>query len=514
MVVATSSPDESQELEGPWLGTWGQGVLLLIAAVVAYLQSWLDTWPNWVNDNATYTHGPLIVLVAAWLVWRARPEVNRIEAKSSARALPFLILLSTFWVLAEKANVFIVYAALWPLIAFSALWVGLGFQVASRFALPLVFLFFAIPVWDYLRPALQTVTTTMVGLFTVVLRVPAVFDGPYVTLPTGKIFIAEDCSGAHFLCIALAVGVLAGVLRRDTLSTRILILTVAGLLSMAFNWLRVLLIVLAYLHPGLKGTIETMEGHLTLGWWVFALDLLVFGLVLRFIPRSPHQPAEDRPLAHDNPIRSNNRASFWMSMCALVVLPTITWVLPRLDSYSANSPGADLGLSTANADRVAPDLRWMPRYSGTVWEGRFAVASAGGVVIDFYGNRYNEQTQGSELVSVESHLFDPANFTPESSHVVELRGSAGRPLQARREVLLHNSGTYWLAYYAYFVDAEPVTSGHRVQLKTAFRSTYARTSAGVIAVATPCVEKCDSLTSLVEETFIQAFEEYREGFSE
>ena len=429
MVVTTSSID-ARRTRIPSLRTWGQAVLLLLVAIGAYFQTWIDIWPYWENKNATYTHGTLVALVVVWLVWRERPAVNQIEPKPSMRAMPVLLLLSALWLLAERANIFIVYASLWPLLAFVTLWVGLGMPAASRFAFPLSFLYFAIPIWDYLKPPLQAITSTMAGLLTSLLGVPAVFDGPYVTLPTATIFIAEDCSGAHFLSVALAVGVLAGVLRGDVLRTRILILVVAGLLSMAFNWLRIVLIVLAYLHPGLRDALETM-GHLTFGWWVFALDLLVFSLVLRLVPRNPEEHAETRHPGQTTIVRSSNRAGVWIAAVALVLLPAAAWVLPRVDSNPTEILRAGLPIAATGNGLQAPDLRWTPHYPGAAWEDRFATVTEGGVAVEVYANQYHEQTQGSELIARGSYLFDPLYFTLKSSSVVTLQDSTGQPISAR-----------------------------------------------------------------------------------
>jgi exosortase/archaeosortase family protein len=334
-----------------------------------------------------------------------------------------------------------------------------------------------------------------------------------VTLPTATIFIAEDCSGAHFLCVALAVGVLAGVLRGDGLRTRILILIIAGLLSMAFNWLRIFLIVLAYLHPGLRQAFETM-GHLTFGWWVFALDLIVFALVLRFVPRSANEQAERLPPDQTTPIRWNNSSGLWMSTIALVLLPAIAWALPRLDTYPSELPNADLRISIAETDLTSPNLRWTPHYPGTAWEDRFAIMTGGGNPVEVYGNQYHEQTQGTELISRGSHLFDPLLFSPISSSIVYLQDSRGQSISARRDILTDSMGNSWLTMYTYFVDSEPIASSRRVQLMTALRSIYARTTASVLAVATPCTEECESRISNVEDTFIRAVEDYRAEFSE
>ncbi len=198
-MVVTGSSVDTRKLRTPLLSTWGQTVLLLLVTIGAYFQTWVDIWPYWENKNATYTHGTLVAVIAVWLAWRARSTVNQIKPMPSARAVPVILLLSAVCVLAERANVFIVYATLWPLLAFAALWAGLGLQAASRLVFPLSFLYFAIPIWDYLKPPLQAITSTMAGLLTSIFGIPAAFDGPYVTMPTGTIFIHQGCSGAEFL---------------------------------------------------------------------------------------------------------------------------------------------------------------------------------------------------------------------------------------------------------------------------------------------------------------------------
>jgi hypothetical protein len=203
-----------------------------------------------------------------------------------------------------------------------------------------------------------------------------------------------------------------------------------------------------------------------------------------------------------------------MSVFALVLLPVITWALPRFDAYPAGLPRTGLALLRAKADLVPPDLRWSPHFPGAVWEDRLALMKDGGIMLEVYGNRYHEQTQGSELISSVSNLFDPASFALGSSEIVELVGSKGQPMHARLGLLSHNSGSSWLTMYTYFVDSDPVTSIRRVQLITGLRSMHSRSTAGIIAVAMPCIEVCESHISDLEDTFIRAFEDYRDTFSE
>lgn len=493
---AARSAINSQPYRAPTYGrsipAWNRCVVLLVIAVAAYFQTWADLWPFWENKNATYTHGTLVALMALWLVWRARPKLEGVAAAWEPVALLPLFVLSSAWMLGARANLFIVHVVIWPLLAYAMLWAGVGWRVAAKIAFPLSFLYFAIPVWDYLKPPLQAITSTMVGFLTGLAGIPASVDGPYITLPNDRIFIALDCSGAHFLCVALAVGVLAGVIRGDRVRTRILILVLAGLLSMIFNWTRILLIVFAYLHADLKHGLETL-GHFTFGWWVFALDLLVFSLALRFVPLSriekPVSRIEDSGAAR----RGTGLKGLALAVAASLALPIAAWAMPRLGLGSSTwiSPPS----TPSFPNRVtSPDRRWAPEYVGAAWELRTAYFGSEGRAIEVYGAEYHEQSQGKELISTASLLFNTSVFTTLSSATVMVNRDTGPPFEARSVNLIDSSKQQWMALYTYYVDADTTASGRHAQLWIALRSLYSRPTAGVVSVAMPCVPECASVS--------------------
>lgn len=484
---------------------WSRSVLLLALAVAVYFQTWVDLWPYWENKNATYTHGTLVALVTLWLIWRARPALDGVPLSGSPPALVPVLVLSAAWLLAAKTNVLVAYAMLWPALAFSIVWAGVGRQAALKLAFPLSYLYFAIPIWDYLKPPLQTITSAVVGFLTGLAGITATIDGPYITVRGGTIYIALDCSGAHFLCVSLAVAVLAGVLRGDRLPTRLLILLLAAALSMIFNWLRVLLIVLAYLHPGLKHTLETI-GHLTFGWWVFALDLLVFYLALRFVPTSPGRPEQRSSPGLEKP-HSGGIYRLAAAVLAAALLPVSSWALSRGESYPG-TVDAPIALPGARA-AVSPDPRWQPYFEGPAWEHRVAYLHSDGPIIEVYRNEYHRQSQGKELISNGAVLFDPAVFATHSSAIVHLR-RGGRPtVEANRVELVDKLGNPWLALYTYVVDQETIANALHVQLITALRSLYGRTTAGVLAVAVPCARDCAALESQLRDVMLQIYDAYQ-----
>lgn len=488
------------------LSTWHRCVIFTALAVSAYFQTWIELIPHWTEKNATYTHGWLIAATSCWLVWQRKRDLSLLPATATIAAIPIVLGLSFVWLIASSANIFIAHVALWPILALSIIWAGAGRKAATLMAFPLALLYFAIPIWELLKAPLQIVASAVVGSITGALGVSAAVDGPYIILPNQTIYIALDCSGAHFLAVALAVGVLAGELRKDNIKTRMLIVCIAGILSMIFNWLRITLIVYAYYHDNLRTTLETM-GHLTFGWWVFGLDLIVFAVVLRFVPPS-EPPIRSLPTQRMSPrqARGNNSEIIIVALAALA-LPTLAWVLSQFAQYPDASERPNLELGNQFAE-LSPYFLWTPAFEGTAWEYRTAIMTQSGSQIEIYANRYHQQKEGSELISKGSKLFDSLNFHATSSRTTTIPFATDRDISAIETRISDNAGYEWIALYTYVVDSKSISSKWQTQLTTALLSLYRKPQAGIVAVTTRCNNSCEATKESLQEPFLSILDAY------
>jgi len=485
---------------------WGRGVLLLLIAVAAYFQTWIDLWPYWANKDATYTHGTLVALTAIWLVWEARRPLAGVSAAANPLVLPLVLLLSAVWLIAARAHVMVGHAMVWPILAFTILWAGVGWRAASRFVFPLGFLYFAIPFWELFKPPLQAMSAFMVGTLTAAIGIPAHVDGPYVMLPDATIYIALDCSGAHFLSVALAVGAIAVKNRGDGLRSGLVIMALAAGLSMVFNWLRILLIVLAYLHPDLKEALEKM-GHLTFGWWVFALDLVAFALVLRFVPAAAPAKATEAPTVTSQPTVTSAPLGAYAAAAAVALLLPLSSLAAHVGQGYPDKDKAPFEVAGLTGP-IGPDPRWEPRSEGAAWTHRAAYMTPDGRVVELYGSEYHEQTQGRELISRGFPLFDPQYFPTQTSETKVL-GAGDRTLEVTQVALRDKIGRDWAAVYTYVVDGRVIASGSRAQLMTALHSVYGKPVAGVLAVMMPCRPDCGAIDKPLGTAMLAAHEAYR-----
>jgi len=118
--------------------------ILAAGSVLLFLDSWQLLAGRWVQWSYGYDHGWLIAALSAWLVWR--------ERKVLAAGRPC-----------------------WP---------GLILVAARALAFPLGFLYFAIPIWDFVNPFLQAATTAVVGVMLAVTGVPRLINLLYDTALT------------------------------------------------------------------------------------------------------------------------------------------------------------------------------------------------------------------------------------------------------------------------------------------------------------------------------------------
>ena len=268
-------------------GTWNRGGGLLLFGIVAaasvllFLDSWQALAGRWLQWSYGYDHGWLIAALPAWLVWRER---NVLAA--GRPCWPGLILVAgaaAGWLLARAADVGIGQEILLPVPLWGATLTVFGPVAARALAFPLGFLYFAIPIWDFVNPFLQAATTAVVGAMLVVTGVPSLVEGNIVTIPAGRFEIAGGCAGVAFFMTAGALAALYGHLHYDgRWGRRLLLLVIAFAGAMVLNWVRVYVVIVAGHLTDMQHYLVRVD-HYTFGWALFTVALLPFYVIARRI---------------------------------------------------------------------------------------------------------------------------------------------------------------------------------------------------------------------------------------
>ena len=134
-------------------------VVLALALTFVWVVGWY--WATaqeiagiwWRSD--TFAHGLVVLPIFAWLVWRARERITGLQLQPTAwMALPVLGA-GVLWLIGDTASVaaaqhFAVFAML-----VSAFVGVLGWRLSRVLLFPLLFLFFGVPIGEFLLPVLN-----------------------------------------------------------------------------------------------------------------------------------------------------------------------------------------------------------------------------------------------------------------------------------------------------------------------------------------------------------------------
>jgi exosortase len=272
--VPGAAPERRRASRLPWL-------LLLFVVAAVYGPVLAELAGDWIRDP-NYSHGMLVPVVAAYLVWRQRRFLAALPPRPAAIGLAGVVVAAALLVVgAAGAEVFTQRLSLVGFLA-SAVVFLFGWRCLGVTAFPIALLLFAIPLpyvlYYSLTGPLQAIAAKCAVFGLKAAGVPVVAQGNVMYLPDGlELNVAEACSGIRSLYSFLTLGALLGYFISVPFYGRALVFLSTIPLSIACNAFRVWATsILAYFFgTGVtKGTV-----HDLFGLFVFATGLILLFLV-------------------------------------------------------------------------------------------------------------------------------------------------------------------------------------------------------------------------------------------
>jgi exosortase B len=263
---------------------WLPWIAVLLGLAALFVPTYVDLARGLWRDDA-YAHGPIILAVFAWLVWRRRAVLADEMSGRPLVAAPATLAFGLLLYLLGRTQSLAVFevAAHLPVIAGAVLLLR-GIEGLRRLAFPIFFLVFLVPlpgfVLDLIAVPLKDVVSGAVEWLLVALAYPVEREGVVLWVGDYQMLIADACSGLNSLYSLFALGLLyAHVTRRKgTFAARTALLLLAIVpIAVAANIVRVLVLVLVTYHFGeeaARGLVHDLAGML-----VF---VVAFGLLLAF----------------------------------------------------------------------------------------------------------------------------------------------------------------------------------------------------------------------------------------
>ncbi|ALV06298.1 exosortase A [Roseateles depolymerans] len=352
-------------------------VLLMLAVLLLYRQTALGMVNIWWRSG-TFTHAFLVPPIVLWLAWRRRSVVAGLTPRPVPWLAAPLALMGAVWLLADFAA--INAATQFLLVAMLVLLVPavLGWTVTREMIFPLGFLFFCVPVGEFLLPQLMTWTAHFTVIALRLSGIPVYQEGLQFIIPSGQWSVVEACSGVRYLIASLMVGTLYAYLSYQTLRRRLAFIAFALALPLVANWARAYLIVMIGHLSG--NTLAVGVDHLIYGWVFFgAVMLAMFLIGGRWAqPELPLKPLSSEDLADDRDHGGLNRASNGASNGPSGGASNVTPRAPTPRAVSPASTWPTVALLAAVLAVPAAASAWLQQGSGTVVTGLTALAPAPG----------------------------------------------------------------------------------------------------------------------------------------
>lgn len=385
---------------------WALPTLLLLLAVLLGLYhetAWamVSIWER----SGTFAHAFVVPPISLWLIWGRRAELARLAPHPQLWMLPALALSALAWLLGDLAAVNALTQL--ALVAMLVLLVPavLGLDVARLLLFPLGFLFFCVPLGEFMLPVLMERTADFTVAALRLSGIPVFREGLQFVIPSGNWSVVEACSGVRYLIASVMVGTLFAYLNYRSLQRRLVFVLVALLVPLLANWLRAYMIVMLGHLSGNRLAVGV--DHLIYGWVFFGVVMLaMFMIGARWTEPEPAVAARREVVVG----RGDAGAQGWplaVLLCGAVLLaPHLLLqgggmkqeVLPalQLDPPDLGAQGWNL-----RSERLAG---WRPAFEKPVAQ-TLAVYEKNGHKVGLYLAYFVNQNYESKLITSQNQLI-------------------------------------------------------------------------------------------------------------
>ena len=456
----------------PWPPVLAGMAVLLVALALIYRDTGIAMVSIWIRSE-TFAHAFLVPPVAAWLIWERRHAAALEQPAPCAWVLLPMGLCAALWLLGEltASNA----ASQLAFVALLVLTVPLmaGLRVARILAFPLCFLFFAVPIGEFLIPQLMTWTADFTALALRLTGIPVFHEGQQLIIPTGTWSVVEACSGVRYLIASFMVGVLFANLNYQSLHRRLIFVALSLIVPVVANWLRAYTVILLGHYSGNRLAVGV--DHLIYGWLFFGVVIGVMYLIgARWAEPAP--AVAKRAVGGQRAAGRGARGMQWaIGIAAAVLVSLPQFGLRALDSGESAGPPR-LGEPAVGAlgwqPASSPVADWTPAYQNPSAQLQRSYTGKAGEV-GLYIGYYRHQTLARKLIASTNTLVPSTDGDwlqlESSARTVEV---AQRPLDVRSARLRSKAASApderLVVWQFYWIGGTLTTSDARAKLLSAW----------------------------------------------
>ena len=244
-------------------------VAVLLSAL-AFSESLFELVNRWIGQEE-YSHGFLIPVIVAWLLWTRRDALVASIGRPSWWG-PALILLAAVMHILGKLSALFILSQVGFVVALLGIALGVGgYSLLKVTFIPTIFLLFAIPLPYFIDAVLsfrlQLISSQLGTSFIRLLQIPVYLEGNVIDLGVYKLQVVEACSGLRYLYPLMSLGFLAAYLFQAPFWQRAVVFLSTIPITIFMNSLRIGIVGVLVDHFGPQDA----EGflHMFEGWIIF-----------------------------------------------------------------------------------------------------------------------------------------------------------------------------------------------------------------------------------------------------
>jgi exosortase D (VPLPA-CTERM-specific) len=216
--------------------------VLVVTGLVGFSGALFELVRRWTMQEE-YSHGFLVPLVAAWLLWTRRNALLASIGRPSWTGAVLILLAMALHVTGELSAIFIL-SQLAFIVALLGITLGIGgFSLLRVTFVPIIFLIFAIPLPYFIDASLslqlQLISSQLGVFFVRLFQIPVYLDGNIIDLGTYKLQVVDACSGLRYLFPLLSLSFLAAYVFHAPLWQRAVVLCSSIPITIAMNGFRI-----------------------------------------------------------------------------------------------------------------------------------------------------------------------------------------------------------------------------------------------------------------------------------
>ena len=224
----------------PWLLSIGILALMLAGLYYDVIVKMASQW----IDDPNNSHGFLVPLISAYLLWEKRDEIKDVDIVPSNFGLLVLVFGILLLVVGSiAAELFTMRFSL--IIVMSGLIIFLaGFSLFRAVLLPLGYLILMIPIpfilYNAIAFPLKLLAAKSAVAFLRLIEIPVYRDGNIITLAQTTLEVADACSGIRSLMSLIALGIALSYFTQSGWMRRVLLVFLAVPVAIFVNVVRVI----------------------------------------------------------------------------------------------------------------------------------------------------------------------------------------------------------------------------------------------------------------------------------